>query len=41
MTDGLVGSPEDPNHCKDVLVRSKDLLHTNRNAKEVRPQEDP
>jgi hypothetical protein len=41
MPDGLVGSPEDPNHCKDVLGRSKDLLHTDRNAEEVRPQEDP
>jgi len=41
MPDGLVGSPEDPNHCKKVLVRSKDLLHTDRNAEEVRAQEDP
>jgi hypothetical protein len=32
MPDGLVGSPEDPNHCKELLVRSKDLLHTEENA---------
>jgi hypothetical protein len=30
MPDGLVGSPEDPNHCKDLLVRGKDLLHTDQ-----------
>jgi hypothetical protein len=41
MPDGLVGSPEDPNHHEDMLVIGKDLLHTDQNALEVRPQEDP
>jgi hypothetical protein len=40
MPDGLVGSPEDPNYCKEILVIHKDL-HTDRNAEEVRSQEDP
>jgi hypothetical protein len=41
MPDGLVDSPEDPNYCKENLVRDKDLLHTHRDAEEVRSQEDP
>jgi hypothetical protein len=41
MPDGLVGSPEDPNHCKEDLVNNKDPLHTHEDAKEVRPQENP
>jgi hypothetical protein len=41
MPDGLVGSPEDPNHCKEDLVTNKDLLHTREGGEEVRLQEDP
>ena len=41
MPDGLVGSPENPNHCKEDLVRDKDLLHTRGGGEEVRLQEDP
>jgi hypothetical protein len=41
MPDGLVGSPENPNYCKEDLVSNKDLLHTHRDAEEVRSQEDP
>jgi hypothetical protein len=41
MPDGLVGSPENPNYRKEDLVRDKDLLHTHRDAEEVRPEEDP
>jgi hypothetical protein len=41
MPDGLVGSPENPNYFKGYLVRDKDLLHTHRDAEEVRLQEDP
>jgi hypothetical protein len=41
MPDGLVGSPENPNYCKEDLVIDKDLLNTHRDAEEVRSQEDP